>query len=149
LETARIEAGLPRFGVDMDETNLASEVLDAKAISYTKGCYIGQEVIARVRTYGQVAKAWRGLLLPGDIPTLPVKGDKLYLGEKEVGYFTSAVASAHLKANIALGYVRREANQVGTELQMQTPSGKVPVTIVELPFILNASPSAASNNPSI
>jgi folate-binding protein YgfZ len=149
LETARIEGGLPRFGVDMDETNLASEVLDAKAISYSKGCYIGQEVIARVRTYGQVAKAWRGLRLPGDLATLPVKGDKLYLGEKEVGYFTSAVASAHLKANIALGYVRREANHVGTELQMQTPSGKVPVTIVELPFILNASPLAASNNPSI
>ncbi|HZM01715.1 MAG TPA: glycine cleavage T C-terminal barrel domain-containing protein [Candidatus Saccharimonadales bacterium] len=145
LETARVEAGLPRFGVDMDETNLAPEVLDTGAISYSKGCYIGQEVIARVRTYGQVAKAFRGFLLPGDLNALPGKGDKLFLNEKEVGYITSAVASPFLKANIALGYVRREANGIGTELQMQTASAKVPVMIVELPFNLNARPSKASN----
>jgi folate-binding protein YgfZ len=134
LETARIEAGIPRFGVDMDETNLASEVLDTGAISYSKGCYIGQEVIARVRTYGQVAKAMRGLRLPDNLRALPVKGDKLFLGEKEAGYITSAVASPRLKAGIALGYVRREANQTGTELLLHMPSGKVPVKIVELPF---------------
>ena len=56
LETARMEAGIPRFGADMDETNLAPEALDERAISYSKGCYIGQEVIARIRTYGQVGK---------------------------------------------------------------------------------------------
>ena len=65
LETARIEGGIPRFGADMDETNLAPEVLGAGAISYSKGCYIGQEVIARVRTYGQVARALRGLAPAG------------------------------------------------------------------------------------
>ena len=135
LETARIEAGIPRFGVDMDETNLASEVLDTGAISYSKGCYIGQEVIARVRTYGQVAKALRGLRLPDNLRALPVKGDKIFLGEKEVGYITSAVASPRLKASIALGYVRREANQTGTELLLQMSSDKVPVKIVELPFV--------------
>jgi folate-binding protein YgfZ len=145
LETARIEAGLPRFGVDMDETNLAPEVLETSAISYSKGCYIGQEVIARVRTYGQVAKAWRGLQLPGLLPALPTKGDKLFLGEQEVGYITSAIASLHLKANLALGYVRREANAIGTDLQVQTSAGKVPVTIVELPFNLNAPPLETSN----
>jgi len=135
LETARIEAGIPRFGADMDETNLASEVLDTGAISYTKGCYIGQEVIARVRTYGQPAKSLRGLRLPDNLRALPVKGDKLFLGEKEIGYITSAVASPRLKANIALGYVRREANQPGTELLLQMPPDKVPVRIVELPFV--------------
>jgi folate-binding protein YgfZ len=135
LETARIEAGIPRFGADMDETNLAPEVFGPEAISYSKGCYIGQEVIARVRTYGQVAKSLRGLRLPDDLRTLPAKGDKLFQSEREVGYITSAVASPHLKANIALGYVRREANQTGTELLMQTPSEKVPVKIVDLPFV--------------
>jgi folate-binding protein YgfZ len=135
LETARVEAAIPRFGADMDETNLASEVLDTGAISYSKGCYIGQEVIARVRTYGQVAKALRGLRLPDDLPALPIKGDKLFLGEKEVGCITSAVASLRLKANIALGYVRREANQTGTELLLQMPPRKFPVKIVELPFV--------------
>jgi len=135
LETARIEAGIPRFGADMDETNLASEVLDTRAISYTKGCYIGQEIIARVRTYGQPAKSLCGLRLPDNLRALPVKGDKLFLGEKEVGYITSAAASPRLKTNIALGYVRREANQPGTELLLQMPPDKVPVKIVELPFL--------------
>ena len=135
LETARIEAGIPRFGADMDETNLASEALDKGAISYSKGCYIGQEVIARVRTYGQVAKSLRGLRLPDNLRALPVKGDKLFLSDKEVGYITSAVASPRLKANIALGYVRREANQIGTELLLQMPPDKVSVKIVELPFV--------------
>jgi folate-binding protein YgfZ len=135
LETARIEAGIPRFGADMDETNLAPEVLDTVAISYSKGCYIGQEVIARVRTYGQVARALRGLRLPDNLRALPVKGDKLFLGEKEVGCVTSAAASPQLKANIALACVRREANQIGTELLLQISPDKVPVKIVELPFI--------------
>jgi folate-binding protein YgfZ len=134
LETARIEAGIPRYGTDMDETNLAPEVLDTEAISYSKGCYIGQEVIARIRTYGQVAKALRGLRLPDNLRALPVKGDKLFLGEKEIGYITSAVASPKLKANIALGCVRREANQPGTELLLQMPPDKIPVKIVGLPF---------------
>jgi folate-binding protein YgfZ len=123
LETARIEAGIPRYGADMDETNLASEVLDAEAISYSKGCYIGQEVIARIRTYGQVAKALRRLRLPDNLPSPPVKGDKLFLGEKEVGSVTSATA------HVALGYVRREANQPGTELLLQMGSEKIPVKI--------------------
>src|SRR5437867_10531749 len=64
LETARIEAGIPRFGMDMEEANLPPEAgLEERAVSYTKGCYIGQEVIARVRTYGQVSKSLRALRL--------------------------------------------------------------------------------------
>lgn len=134
LETARIEAGLPRFGMDMDETNLAPEALDTNAISYSKGCYIGQEVIARIRTYGQVARALRGLRLPDNLPALPRRGDKLLLDGKDAGYITSAVASPRFKASLALGIVRREANQIGTELMLQTGSHTVPVRIVELPF---------------
>ena len=135
LELARIEAGIPRFGADMDETNLPPEAgLDKIAISYSKGCYIGQEVIARIRTYGQVAKSLRGIRLAYDLKKLPVKGDKLFLGEKEIGFVTSATASSKLKGNIALGYIRREANQTGTELVLQTTEEKTPAKIVELPF---------------
>jgi len=135
LEMARIEAGIPRFGQDMDETNLPPEAgLDARAISYTKGCYIGQEVIARIRTYGQVAKALRGLRLADDLKSLPTKGDKLFKGEKEVGYITSATASPALNANVALGYIRREANQIGTELTLRTANGDSLSKIVKLPF---------------
>jgi folate-binding protein YgfZ len=134
LETARLEAGVPRFGADMDETNLAPEALDTRAISYSKGCYIGQEVIARVRTYGQVAKALRGLRLGGGEKETPARGAKLFLGDKEVGSITSAVWSPALRANIALGYVRREANQTGTELEMRADAGKISARIVDVPF---------------
>src|SRR5260370_6659645 len=109
LETARIEAGIPRFGADMDETNLAPEAgIESRAISYTKGCYIGQEVIARIRTYGNVAKALRRLRLADDLKELPKNGDKLYREGKEAGYINNVWASASLKANIALWDVRKE-----------------------------------------
>jgi folate-binding protein YgfZ len=134
LETARVEAGLPRFGADMDETNLAPEALGARAISYSKGCYIGQEIIARLRTYGQVARALRGLRLEGEVKELPARGAKLFSGEKEAGCLTSAVRSPRLHSVIALGYVRREANRTGAVLLVQTPGGRIPAQIVELPF---------------
>lgn len=135
LEMARIEAGIPRFGADMDETNLAPETdIESRAISYSKGCYIGQEVIARIRTYGQVAKALRGLRLADNLPELPKHGDKLFHNEKEVGYLTSVLASPSLKANIALGYVRKEANEIGTELKLRQGGGDSVVKIVALPF---------------
>ncbi len=136
LELARIEAGIPRYGADMDENNLPPEAgLDARAISYTKGCYIGQEVLARIRTYGQVAKALRGLRLADDLKTLPTKGDKLFKAGKEIGFITSAVYSPTFQTNLALGYVRREANQIGTALTLRTvEDGESNAKIVELPF---------------
>ncbi len=133
LETSRIEAGLPRFGADMDETTLAPEALDARAISYSKGCYIGQEVIARIRTYGKVAKSLRALKLGGGGQEAPASGTKLFLGEKEVGHVTSATWSPALQTVIALGYVRREASQTGTELEAHTSGGNIPARIVDLP----------------
>ena len=135
LEMARIEAGLPRFGADMDETNLAPEAgLDERAISYSKGCYIGQEVIARIRTYGQVAKSLRGLLLPDELPELPKRGDKLFHDGKECGFITSALASPAFHRTIALGYVRRECNEPGTELRLRFEEKEFPAQIVPLPF---------------
>ena len=126
---------MPRFGVDMDETNLAPETgIEERAISYTKGCYIGQEVIARIRTYGQVAKALRGLRFADSEQPLPRKGDKLFFDGKEVGYVCSAIHSPALSANIGMGYVRREHNQIGTELKLRTANGEAAVTIVERPF---------------
>jgi folate-binding protein YgfZ len=134
-EIARIEAGIPRFGADMDETNLAPEAgIDERAISYSKGCYIGQEVIARIRTYGQVAKSLRGLLLADDLTELPKKGNQLFHGDKEAGYITTALASPTFRRNIALGYVRRECNEPGTQLRLRAAEQDSPVQIVPLPF---------------
>jgi folate-binding protein YgfZ len=137
FETARIEAGLPRFGADMDETNIPLECgIESRAVSYNKGCYIGQEVINRIHSVGHVNKELRGLRLATDLESLPKKGDKLFHAGKEVGCVTSAVKSPALNANIALGYVRREANQIGNELILRMTTGESPAKIVELPFVI-------------
>ena len=90
---------------------------------------------ARKMTYGQVAKALRGLRLADNLKDVPRKGDKLYLGDKEIGYVTSAIASPTLKSNIALAYIRREANQIGAELILRTSAGESSAKIVQLPFV--------------
>ena len=122
-EIARIENAIPRFGLEMDETNLAPEALDERAISYAKGCYIGQEVIARIRTYGQVAKALRLVRLPSELPTLPARREKLFKDGKEVGYITSSTLSPKYGGKVAFAYVRKEANAVGETLHLGAPDG--------------------------
>ena len=135
-EMARIEAGIPRFGADMDETNIPLECgIESRAIVYNKGCYIGQEVINRIHSIGHVNRELRGLLLADDLPGLPARGDRLFHDGKEIGLVTSAVRSPKLNANLALGYVRREANQVGTKLMLRTAAGDSAAQIVELPFV--------------
>jgi folate-binding protein YgfZ len=135
FETARIESGIPRFGMDMDETNLPLECgLEARAISFSKGCYIGQEIINRIHSIGHVNRELRGFRLADGLPALPTKGDKLFKDDKEAGYITSAVASPAFKANLALGYVRREASAIGTELILKTGAGESAAKIVKLPF---------------
>lgn len=135
FEIARIEAGIPRFGIDMDESNLPPECgIESRAISYTKGCYSGQEVIARIRTYGQVSKALRGFRLSNHQDTPIPRGTKLYLEAKEVGYLTSTTLSPVIGGRIALGYARRECNDLGTELAVDTPQSPIRATIVPLPF---------------
>ena len=135
FETARIETGIPRYGADMDETNLPLECgIESRAIVYNKGCYIGQEVINRVHSFGHVNKELRGLRLADDLPALPQRGDKIFSDDKEVGYVTSAVKSPLVQGNLALGYVRREVNQIGSELVLQTAAGPSRVLVVGLPF---------------
>jgi aminomethyltransferase len=136
FETARIEAGIPRFGVDMDESNFPLECgIESRAVSFSKGCYIGQEVINRIHTIGHVNKELRGLRLADDLKILPGRGEKLFQNGKEVGYITSALKSAAANANIALGYVRHDVGQVGAELALQNANGPSAVKIVELPFV--------------
>jgi folate-binding protein YgfZ len=107
-ELARVEAGIPRFGVDMDETNLAPEAcLEARAISYTKGCYVGQEILNRLRTFAEVNKRLCRLTLPGELTVLPERGAKLLKGGRECGHLTSVVRLPGGKIR-ALGYVRKD-----------------------------------------
>ena len=136
FEMMRVERGIPRLGVDMDETNFPQECgIEERAVSYTKGCYIGQEVLNRIHTLGHVNKEFRGMRLADDLKSLPGKGDKLFLNEKEAGYITSVSHSPRLKRNMALGYVRKEANTAGTELRWRNKEGgEGTARIVEVPF---------------
>jgi glycine cleavage system aminomethyltransferase T len=104
-------------------------------VVYNKGCYIGQEVINRIHSFGHVSRELRGLRLADDLKSLPRRDDKLFRDGKEIGYITSAVKSPVLNANIALGYVRREANQTGNELTLRTTAVESSAKIVQLPFV--------------
>lgn len=114
LEILRVEAGIPRFGVDMDETTLPPEVgLESVAISYTKGCYLGQEVIARIKSVGHVNRTLARLRLPESARS----GHALSHNGREVGKLGSVVVSPQF-GRIGLAIVRREAGEVGTRLAL-------------------------------
>ncbi|MGE3808373.1 MAG: folate-binding protein YgfZ, partial [Gemmataceae bacterium] len=131
-EILRIEAGWPREGIDMDENNLVMELGGAQqAISFNKGCFLGQEPIVRARDLGHVNWGFRGLRVQGDQPVLV--GSKLYQGEKDVGRITSSAVSPTL-GSIALGYVRRGSHGPGTELAVDTPTGHTTAVVSGLPF---------------
>jgi folate-binding protein YgfZ len=115
IDAARIEAGYPVFGVDMAEDTLPLEAgIEDRAISFTKGCYVGQEIVIRVlhRGGGRVARKLVALRVDGDVPAA---GTKLTSGGRDVGFITSAAASPALGA-IALGYVHRDFTAPGTEV---------------------------------
>jgi folate-binding protein YgfZ len=116
-EVLRIEAGRPRFGLDMSTETIPLEAgIEDRAISFTKGCYVGQEVIVRVmhRGHGRVARRLVGLVLPGG--QAPWRGDAILMGEQKVGEITSVAESPLMGAPIALGYVHRDHAIPGTDL---------------------------------
>ncbi len=141
LEAVRIESGVPRFGMDMSEDNFPPEArIEDRAVSYTKGCYLGQETIARIKTYGHVNRLLVGLLPDTDQPIS--RGTKLYhpdvtsvlREDKEAGYVTSSVYSPALKRVIALGYVHRTIETPGTRLIVGQDAA-VQATVAALPFV--------------
>ena len=135
LEWLRIESGIPRFGQDMDDTTIPLEAgIEARAVRYNKGCYVGQEVVNRIHSIGQVAKSLRGLVLNEEAQFLPSRGDELLLNGKKVGHITSAIHSPRFKRPIALGYVRKEVNKSDTEVNVATKDGELRARVVDLPF---------------
>jgi folate-binding protein YgfZ len=131
-DIARVEAGRPEWGVDMDDATIPQEAnLDAlNAISYTKGCYTGQETVARVHFRGHVNRTLRGLRFTGTLP--PVKASLFDAAGKQLGEITSGVASPRLGA-IGLGMVRREA-ETGASLTARWDGGESQAEVVALPF---------------
>jgi folate-binding protein YgfZ len=133
LGALRIEAGIPWFGYDFDETTIPHEAgLENSHISYTKGCYTGQEIVERVRSRGHVNRKRVGILFSGE--TIPAAKTPLRVGDADVGFVTRAAFSHALERPVGMAYVRREHNSVGIKLSWSGGDAEV----IALPIDLNA-----------
>jgi folate-binding protein YgfZ len=131
VECLRVERGRPRYGIDLDDTVIPEEAgLNARAVSFTKGCYVGQETVARLHYRGKPNRHLRGLLLSGPAE----RGDELRSGERVVGTLTT-VASSPACGSIGLAIVRREA-QLGSTVAVG--GAGITARVVEVPFESNA-----------
>jgi folate-binding protein YgfZ len=135
LEVARLEAAIPREPVDVNENYIVNETNLTDAVSYTKGCYLGQEVIARIHWRGQPAKQLKGLL--ADAPEPPARGTGIWAGDgKKVGEITSSVRSLALDCVIALGYVHRHYLNPGTTFTLKQGEAELGTAqLAETPFV--------------
>ena len=130
-QTLRIEAGVPFYGVDMDETTIVPELGLDGMISYNKGCYIGQEIIARIHFRGHVAKRLSGLIIDSASDKVTPGSELISSDGKNAGRITSATFSPKFEKIIALGFVRYDYLAVGTELTANGFAG----TVRDLPFV--------------
>ena len=134
-EVMRIEQGLPRWGRELTDEIIPIEAnLEERTIDYQKGCYIGQEVISRIKMSGQTNKRLCGLISLNNTPLQP--NMKLVASSapgREGGWITSATRSQ--QREIALGYVKRGFNNPGTNLNALSPDTAIPVEVVSLPFL--------------
>ena len=134
IETLRLEAGIARYGIDMDETNVVTETNLDDAVSFTKGCYLGQEIIARIKYRGHVAKKLAGLILEGEVSL--ESGAKIFsVDDKEIGRVTSAGFSPRLARTIALGYVKYDYLAPETSVKIVLAEKEFPAAVSDLPFI--------------
>lgn len=129
LEIHRILSGVPLYGVDIRERELPQETEQARALSFTKGCYIGQEIVERIRSRGNVHRMFTGIAVENGAPVEP--GAKIVVDEKEVGEVTSvAFLPGEPGRTVALGYIRRETGMPGRAVRIGAAAAK----IVKLPF---------------
>jgi len=129
FEVLRIEAGIPLFNKDINEKNILPETgLEHSSVNYNKGCYIGQEVIARIKTYGAPSVALMGLIVEGD--SLPPHDGVIKLSQKKIGTIKSTTFSPSLEKNIALAYLQKEHRSPDVEME---------VTINDQPFKIKTS----------
>ncbi len=139
LEILRIEAGVARYGVDMDETNVVTESNLDDAVSYTKGCYIGQEIIARIKYRGHVAKKLTGLTFVGAADVSA--GDLVRSADgKDIGRLTSAIFSPSLERTIALAYLKFDFLAPDTNVRVASGTLERNARVTELPFIQGSKP---------
>ncbi|MFN2517111.1 MAG: aminomethyltransferase family protein [Pyrinomonadaceae bacterium] len=135
FEILRIEAGVPRFSIDMDETNIVTEAALDTAVSYTKGCYVGQEIIARIKYRGHVAKKLSGLSFNQPLKVEVGAVIKSNDDDKEIGRITSATYSPHLGRTIALGYLKYDYIASTTIVAVVAGDEAFSAHVTELPFV--------------
>ena len=128
----RIEAGIPAYGIDVDESNMMLELGMADAVSFTKGCYTGQEAVAMATYRGHISKKLSGLLVEGD--RIPIAGSKISKDGKEIGQVTSAIRSISIGGVIALAYIKYGFFDSGNQVQVQDAEGMITARVTELPF---------------
>jgi folate-binding protein YgfZ len=134
LEVLRVENGVPALGAEATGETLPQECGLEDHVSFTKGCFLGQEPVARLHTQGHTNRGLAGLLLEPGAP-VPPPGSRVLAGEKEVGAVTSAVLSAALARPIALAILRNDHATPGTALVLATSMGAVPCIVAPLPFV--------------
>ena len=134
-ESLRIEAGIPQLGPDLNESIVPPEAnLEGKAFSLSKGCYPGQEVVARMDTYGSVKRRLVGLALEGSEDQIPEAGAKIFSGEREVGWISSAAFSPTLHKPLALGFPLRDFTKPNTQLTVDIHGKQIPAVVHAIPF---------------
>ena len=139
--TARIEAGRPLFGIDFDDSVLPAETAQlSRAVSFTKGCYLGQEIVARMHARGQLAKQIVGVRMEGD--ALPIAPTKVYdQSDNEIGGITSSTLSPILSnAPLCLGLVKKPFIAEGTKLRIAAEGAIHLGTVSPLPFVKLPNP---------
>ena len=139
-DLTRIEQGIPRWGCELTDEIIPIEAnLEQRTIDYEKGCYIGQEVISRIKMSGQTNKRLCGLISLDNLPLQRgMKLAALSAEGREVGWITSATHSERIGKEIALGYVKRGFNSAGTKfdaLSTENSAKRIPVEVVPLPFL--------------
>src|SRR6266498_3868198 len=134
LEILRIEAGLPRYGVDMDDTNVVTETSLDDAVSYTKGCYVGQEIIARIKYRGHVAKKSTGLVFD-QLVKVEANANIKSTDDKDIGRITSRTYSPHLGRTVALAYLKYDYLAPGTSVKLVCGDEELNAHVTELPFV--------------
>ena len=132
LNSLRIEAGIPLYGAELTESVIPLEAELEHAIDFEKGCYIGQEIVARMKYRGHPNRLLRGFEIECDSP--PGQNDLIFGNDKEIGWITSAVASPSLDKTIALGYVRMAYTDAGSKVKIQSANDTVNATVALLPF---------------
>lgn len=145
LNVLRVEAGIPWYGADMDEEILILEAGLEHAISFSKGCYLGQEVVERIVARGHVNKKLCGFLIEGDVAPRP--GAVLRTNGRDAGRLTSVVRSPGLGRIIALGYARRDHLAPGTVLAVADETGETMAAVTKLPFVPAARPVCDPSSP--